>query len=182
MLASEVLILCSIRNRGLEWMDDSSYRRNFEQDKKNETITIQFYSCYDAHSSCGVGFHSSCFDQHFVYSWNHPLGKSETSSLNFYFLLHFSRRAVIWRLSSLYKWAHILHVFPPPTFISGGPKAPPVPPPLIMVIADEKNFSKTIFPTYPPNFLRIWNQNHSLFFFADFGVRISWLKYWRVLP
>jgi hypothetical protein len=26
MLASEVLLLCSIRNRGLESMDDSSYR------------------------------------------------------------------------------------------------------------------------------------------------------------
>ena len=36
MLASEVLILCPIRNRGLESMDDSSYRRNFDQDKKNE--------------------------------------------------------------------------------------------------------------------------------------------------
>jgi hypothetical protein len=40
MFASEVLIICSIRNRGLESMDDSSFRRNFDQDKKNETITI----------------------------------------------------------------------------------------------------------------------------------------------
>ena len=34
---------------------------------------------------------SSCFDQTFVYSWNHPIGKSEifsVSSLNFY-LSHF---------------------------------------------------------------------------------------------
>jgi hypothetical protein len=28
--------LFSVRNRGLESMDDSSYRRNFDQDKKNE--------------------------------------------------------------------------------------------------------------------------------------------------
>jgi hypothetical protein len=41
MLASEVLILCSIRNRGLDSMDDSSYGRNFDQDKKNE---IQYHS------------------------------------------------------------------------------------------------------------------------------------------
>jgi hypothetical protein len=40
MLASEVLILCPIRNRRLESMDDSSKRRNFDQDKKNDTITI----------------------------------------------------------------------------------------------------------------------------------------------
>ena len=40
MLASEVLIQCAIRNRGLESMDDSSYGRNFDQDKKNETIAI----------------------------------------------------------------------------------------------------------------------------------------------
>ena len=41
MLPSEVLILCSIRNRGLDSMDDSSYGRNFDQDKKNE---IQYHS------------------------------------------------------------------------------------------------------------------------------------------
>ena len=41
MLASEVLILCSIRNRGLDSMDDSSCGRNFDQDKKNE---IQYHS------------------------------------------------------------------------------------------------------------------------------------------
>ena len=36
LASSEVLILSPIRNRGLESMDDSSYRRNFDQDKKNE--------------------------------------------------------------------------------------------------------------------------------------------------
>jgi hypothetical protein len=35
--------------------------------------TLQFYSFWDALSSCGVGFRSSCLDQNLVYSWNHPL-------------------------------------------------------------------------------------------------------------
>jgi hypothetical protein len=35
--------------------------------------TLQFYSFEDALSSYGNGFHSSCLDQNFVYSWNDPL-------------------------------------------------------------------------------------------------------------
>ena len=35
--------------------------------------TLQFYSFYDALSSYSNGLRSSCPDQNFLYSWNHPL-------------------------------------------------------------------------------------------------------------
>ena len=35
--------------------------------------TLQFYQLKDALSSCCDGFRSSCPDQNFIYSWNHPL-------------------------------------------------------------------------------------------------------------
>jgi hypothetical protein len=35
--------------------------------------TLQFDSFKDTLSSYGNGFRSSCLDQNFVYSWNHPL-------------------------------------------------------------------------------------------------------------
>ena len=96
--------------------------------------SLQFYSFYDAFSSCGVGFRSSCLDQNLVYSWN-P-GTAEQGGAGGHGPPLFRWIIKNYRIkSSLPAWNSFHAILPPP---------PPPPPPLLNRLRDPWNHPLSI--------------------------------------